>query len=98
MYAVVLTGGKQYKVSVGDILEVEKLDAKVGDKVDLEVLMLVNDDQTIVTDKLPKATCEVLSHGKSKKVVVYHFKPKKNERKKAGHRQPFTRIKIDTIG
>ena len=99
MYAVILTGGKQYKVAVGDVLEVEKLDAKVGDKVDLEVLMTV-DGETVVTgsDVNVKATAEVLGQGKDKKVVVFKYKAKKNIRRKLGHRQPFTRIKIDNIG
>ena len=99
MYAVILTGGKQYKVAVGDVLEVEKLDAKAGDKVDLEVIMTVNGD-TVVTgsDVTVKATAEVLGQGKDKKVVVYKYKAKKNIRRKLGHRQPFTRIKIENIG
>ena len=99
MYAVILTGGKQYKVAVGDVLEVEKLDAKAGDKVDLEVIMTVDGD-TVVTgsDVTVKATAEVLGQGKDKKVVVYKYKAKKNIRRKLGHRQPFTRIKIENIG
>lgn len=99
MYAVILTGGKQYKVAVGDVLEVEKLDANAGDKVELEVIMTVDGD-TVVTgnDVTVKATAEVLGQGKNKKVVVYKYKAKKNIRRKLGHRQPFTRIKIDNIG
>ena len=99
MYAVILTGGKQYKVAVGDVLEVEKLDAKAGDKVDLEVIMTVDGD-TVVTgsDVTVKATAEVLGQGKDKKVVVYKYKAKKNIRRKLGHRQPFTRIKIENTG
>jgi large subunit ribosomal protein L21 len=98
MYAVILTGGKQYKVSEGDVIEVEKLDAEVGASVELEVLMTV-DGETVLTGKdvKAKATATVLAQGKDKKVVVYTYKPKKNERKKKGHRQPFTRIKIDKL-
>lgn len=96
MYAVILTGGKQYKVSEGDIITVEKLDANVGDTVELEVLMVV-DGETVKTTDNANAKAEVLAHGKDKKVVVFKYKPKKNIRKKQGHRQPFTRIKINTI-
>ena len=99
MYAVILTGGKQYKVAVGDVLEVEKLDAKAGDKVDLEVIMTVDGDIVVTgSDVTVKATAEVLGQGKDKKVVVYKYKAKKNIRRKLGHRQPFTRIKIENIG
>ena len=98
MYAVILTGGKQYKVSEGDTIYVEKLSANVGDTVELEVLMTV-DGETVVAgnDVNAKATATVVSHGKEKKVVVYKYKAKKNIRKKQGHRQPFTCIKIEKI-
>lgn len=99
MYAVVVSGGKQFKVSVGDIIEVEKLEGKIGSKVDLEVLMTVDGDKVDAGDNLKaKAQAEILSHNKERKVVVFKYKAKKNERKKQGHRQPFTRIKISKIG
>jgi len=99
MYAIILTGGKQYKAKSGDILEVEKLHANVGEKVDLEVLMAVNGDKVEVGKNFKgKVTAEVLSHNKAKKVVVYKYKPKKNVRKKKGHRQSYTRVKIGKIG
>ena len=99
MYAVILTGGKQYKVNEGDVLEVEKLEASAGDKVELEVLMTVDGDTVVCgSDVTAKATAEVLGQGKDKKVVVYKYKAKKNIRRKLGHRQPFTRIKIVSIG
>ncbi len=99
MYAIVLCGGKQYKAAEGDVLEVERLYAFPGDTVELTVLMTV-DGETVSTgsDIKAKVTAEVLSQNKAKKVVVFKYKPKKNERKKKGHRQYFTRIKINKIG
>ena len=98
MYAVILTGGKQYRVSEGDIIEIEKLNAEVDETVELEVLMTVDGD-TVVTGKdvTAKAKAVVLAQGKDKKITVFKYKAKKSIRKKQGHRQPFTRIKIETI-
>ena len=98
MYAVILTGGKQYKVSEGDVIEVEKLDVNVNDTVELDVIMTV-DGETVVTGKdvTAKAKAIVLAQGKDKKITVFKYKAKKSIRKKQGHRQPFTRIKIETI-
>lgn len=98
MYAVILTGGKQYRVSEGDVIEVEKLDVNVNDTVELDVIMTV-DGETIVTGKdvTAKAKAIVLAQGKDKKITVFKYKAKKSIRKKQGHRQPFTRIKIETI-
>ncbi len=100
MFAIVQTGGKQYKVNEGDIISVEKLENAVGDKVSLEV-MLVSDNGKVVAGNptVKGATCEaeVLAHGKGDKIVVFKYKPKKNERKKQGHRQPFTQLKILSI-
>ena len=97
MFAVVQSGGKQYKVSVGDTIQVEKLDNAVGDKVKLDVL-LVSDNGSVVAGNpvVQGAVCEaeVIAHGKGDKIVVFKYKPKKNERKKQGHRQPFTQLKI----
>lgn len=98
MYAVIETGGKQYRVSEGDVIEVEKLSANAGDKLELPVLMLADGDTvTAGGDVTAKASVEVLGHGKSKKIVVFKYKAKKNERKKQGHRQQFSRIKIVKI-
>lgn len=95
MYAVIMTGGKQYRVSEGDVVEVEKLDGEIGTKVLMPVLMTAED----VTNKAGvKAEAEIVGHGKGKKIVVFKYKAKKNERKKMGHRQSFTRIKIVRIG
>ena len=98
MYAVIETGGKQYRVSEGDVIEVEKLEAAVGDKVELPVLFTADGDVvTAGKDVTVKATAEVLGQGKNKKIVVFKYKAK-NERKKQGHRQSFTKLKIVTIG
>ena len=100
MFAVVQSGGKQYKVSENDIISVEKLDKPVGDKVKLDVL-LVSDNGNVVAGNpfVQGAVCEaeVIAHGKGDKIVVFKYKPKKNERKKQGHRQPFTQLKILSI-
>ena len=100
MFAIVQSGGKQYNVSEGDIITVEKLVNAVGDKVKLEVL-LVSDNGKVVAGNpfVQGAECEaeVVAHGKGDKIVVFKYKPKKNERKKQGHRQPFTQIKIVSI-
>lgn len=99
MYAIAVSGGKQFKVGVGDVIEVEKLDGNVGDKIDLQVLMTVDGDSvTAGADVKAVAHAEILSHNKAKKVVVFKYKAKKNERKKQGHRQPYTRVKIVGIG
>ena len=94
MYAIIRTGGKQYKVEAGDEILVEKLDAEVGAEVAFEVLMLCGDE--VVVGVTAKAT--VVDQVKGKKVVVFHYKPKKNIRKKQGHRQPYTKVKIESIG
>lgn len=100
MFAIVQTGGKQYKVSEGDIISVEKLDRPVGDKVQLGVLLISDNGKVVAGNPSVKdAVCEaeIVSHGKGDKIVVFKYKPKKNERKKQGHRQPFTQIKIVSI-
>ncbi len=95
MYAVIVTGGKQFKVSVGDELEVEKLDAQVGDKVEIQYILKVDGEG--MSTQTGVVTAEVLEHGKGDKIVVFKYKAKKNERRKNGHRQPFTRIRITSI-
>lgn len=99
MFAVVATGGKQYTVQAGDVIKVEKLDANVGDKVNLNVLMISDDKGAKVGSKLKNAVCEaeVLGQGKEDKVVVFKYKAKKNVRTKQGHRQPYTEIKILSV-
>ena len=100
MFAIIETGGKQYNVTEGDIIKVEKLSNAVGDKVKFEVLMISDGKKLVAgtpTVKGAEVTAEVLSHGKGDKIVVFKYKPKKNERKKQGHRQPWTEIKIESI-
>lgn len=96
MYAIVDNGNKQYKVEVGTVVKFEKLSANVGDKVELNVVMLADENGIKVAEEANgfKAVGEVLEQGKAKKIVVYKYKAKKNERKKQGHRQPFTAVKI----
>ena len=100
MFAIVECGGKQYRVSENDVISVEKLENAVGDKVSLKVL-LVSDNGNVVAGNpiVEGAVCEaeVVAHGKGDKIVVFKYKPKKNERKKQGHRQPFTEVKIVEI-
>lgn len=102
MYAVIQTGGKQYKVSEGTVLKVEKLEAEAGDKLSLDQVLLLNDENGSVKigDPVVKGasvTVEVLEQGREKKVVVYKYKRRKNYHKKQGHRQPFTKIKVEKI-
>ena len=100
MFAVVQTGGKQYNVTENDILKVERLSGNVGDKVKLEVLLVSNGDQTVAGTPIvenAEVVAEIVAHGKGDKIVVYKYKPKKNERKKQGHRQPWTEIKIVSV-
>ncbi len=102
MYAVVVTGGKQYKVAEGDVLFVEKLTADVDSTVELDNVLLVGKDngETVVGKPMvegAKVTAKVLAQGKAKKVVVFKYKPKKDYRKKQGHRQPYTKIQIEKI-
>lgn len=96
MYAIVENGSKQYKAEVGSVIRFEKLSANVGDKVEFNVLLVADESGIKVADeaKAFKAVGEVTEQGKDKKVVVFKYKAKKNERKKQGHRQPFTAVKI----
>ena len=96
MYAIVENGSKQYKAEVGSVIKFEKLSANVGDKVELNVLMISDENGIKVADeaKAFKAVGEVVEQGKDKKIIVFKYKAKKNERKKQGHRQPFTAVKI----
>lgn len=101
MYAIIKTGGKQYKVSEGDLVRVEKLAYEVGDTVDFDQVLLVSNDgelkvgSPIVEGAKVSATVE--DQNKDKKIVVYKYKPKKQYRKKQGHRQPYTLVKINSI-
>jgi large subunit ribosomal protein L21 len=101
MYAVVKTGGKQYKVSAGETIEVEKLPLEVGQKIELDRVLLVKDDNKVQvgnpTVEGAKVMATVADQGKGKKVVVFKYKPKKRYRRKSGHRQAYTRLHIDKI-
>ncbi len=99
MYAVIATGGKQYKVSEGDVIRVEKLAGEAGDKVTFDQVLAVSNDGLKVGDDVKNATVEgeVLRQGRARKVIVYKFKPKKGYHKKNGHRQYYTAVKISKI-
>jgi large subunit ribosomal protein L21 len=99
MYAIFENGSKQYKVSVGDLLKVEKLDAEVGASVQFPAVLTADENGIKVGAdvKNVKVTAEVVSFGKEKKIIVFKYKAKKNERKKQGHRQPYTLIKVTAI-
>lgn len=100
MYAIIVTGGKQYKVEEGQAIFVEKLDAKQGDKVTFDKVILVSGDDTkIGTPFVDGAAVEgtVEKQGKEKKVVTFKYKPKKHTHNKKGHRQPYTKVMIDAI-
>ena len=100
MYAIIETGGKQYVVEAGDKIRVEKLDVKEGDNVTFDKVLFVSGDEPKVGAPYvdgAKVEAKVLAQGKVKKVVVYKYKSKKNERKKNGHRQPYTLVEISGI-
>ncbi|MCL2569568.1 MAG: 50S ribosomal protein L21 [Oscillospiraceae bacterium] len=101
MHAVIETGGKQYRVCEGDTLFIEKLDAQAGQEVKFDRVLAIMSGETtnFGTPTVDGAvvTAEVLKNGKAKKVIVYKMKPKKNYRRKQGHRQPYTQVKISKI-
>ena len=101
MYAVIKTGGKQYRVQQGDVIFVEKLNAQADEAVTFDEVLLVGDaDQSKVGTPVvdgAKVEGKVLAQVKGKKIVVYKYKAKKNERKKQGHRQPYTKVEITAI-
>lgn len=99
MYAIVLTGGKQYKVEKDTIIKVEKLDVEVGKSVELDVLMISDNGAVKVGKDIKKAVvkAEVIAQDKAKKINIFKYKAKKNIRKRQGHRQPFTALKITAI-
>ena len=100
MYAIVSTGGKQYKVAKGDVIDVEKLDAQPGDKVELDVLLLSDGEQTIVdaaTLAEKKVTAEVIEQFKGEKKLVFKFKKRKRYHRTKGHRQNLTKLQVVEI-
>ena len=99
MYAIIATGGKQYKVSEGDVIKIEKMDVEAGDSVTFNRVIAVSDGTLKVGEEAAKATvtAEVLEQGRGKKVIVYKYKSKTGYHKKNGHRQPYTKVKIEKI-
>ena len=101
MYAIIEACGKQYKVVEGDVVFFEKLDTEAGKKVNFDKVILVSDENGVQVGnpyvKGVKVEGKVVSHGKAKKIIVFKMKAKKNERKKQGHRQPYTKVEITAI-
>ncbi len=99
MYAVIVTGGKQYRVSENDFVKVEKLDVNVGDSVEFDAIMVSDNGEVKVGSPVEgaKVTCEVIRQDKDKKVIIYKYKAKKNERRRNGHRQPYTLLKVTSV-
>mgnify|MGYP002738655229 CR=1 FL=1 len=101
MYAIIKTGGKQYKVAEGDEIFIEKLDLEAGDTVEFEEVLAVGEGENVEFGKPfvdgKKVTGEVLKQGKGKKIHVMKYKAKKGYRRKIGHRQPYTKVKITSI-
>lgn len=100
MYAVIRTGGKQYRVSEGDRLRVEKLPGDVGSKVELDEVLMLGGDKVSVGKPLvegAKVSAEIVSQDRAKKLVIFKFRRRKNHRRKKGHRQHFTELKITGI-
>lgn len=101
MYAVIETGGKQYKVSEGDVIFIEKLEAAEGDSVTFDKVLVVADGEKVNVGapvvEGANVTAKVEKQGKAKKIYVFKMKRKKNYRRKKGHRQPFTKVTIEKI-
>jgi large subunit ribosomal protein L21 len=101
MYAVVRTGGKQYRVSPGDVIDVEKLEGNVGDAVELDEVLLVSDDAGVKVGRPvlegAKVKAEIVDQARHRKILIFKYKRRKRYRRKAGHRQPFTALKIAEI-
>jgi large subunit ribosomal protein L21 len=100
MYAVIETGGKQYRVQEGDIVFVEKLGASEGDEFTFDKVLAVSKEDELTTGNPvsgASVSAKVLGQGKAKKIIVFKYKSKKTERKKQGHRQPYTKVQIEKI-
>lgn len=99
MYAIIATGGKQYKVSEGDVIKVEKLDVEEGNTVTFDNVIAVSNDSLKVGADVANASVSatVMEQGRNRKVIVYKYKRKTGYHKKNGHRQAYTRVKIDKI-
>lgn len=100
MYAVIETGGKQYRVQEGDVVFVEKLTVSEGEEYTFDKVLAVSKDDELLTGNPvdgASVSAKVLGQGKDKKIIVFKYKPKKNYRKKQGHRQPYTKLQIEKI-
>lgn len=101
MYAIIETGGKQYKVQEGDVLFIEKLDAAEGGSITFDRVLAVSSENGLVTGTPvvsgASVTATVEKHGKGQKIIVYKYKAKKNYRRKQGHRQPYSKVTIGKI-
>lgn len=101
MYAIIETGGKQYRVTEGDVLTVEKIEANEGETVEFARVLTVVKDGSVVLGKPvvegAKVTAKVMAQGKGKKILVFKYKAKSNYRRRQGHRQPFTKVVIEKI-
>ena len=101
MYAIIATGGKQYRVSEGDVIYIEKLDAEVDSTVSFDVLLVGNDGDVKVGTPVVegvKVEGKVVGQVRGDKIIVFKYKSKKNYRRKQGHRQPYTKVEITKIG
>lgn len=100
MFAVIETGGKQYKVQYGDVIYVEKLDTAENETVEFPVVALFDEGKAQVGNPYvdgATVTGKVVKNGKAKKITVFTYKPKKNEKRKMGHRQPYTKVQIEAV-
>lgn len=101
MYAIILTGGKQYKVQEGDVVFIEKLAAEEGSAVTFDKVLAVSNEGKVTFGapvlETASVNAKVLSHGKGEKIIVFKYKAKKNYRNKQGHRQPYTKVQIEKI-
>lgn len=101
MFAIVETGGKQYRVQEGDVITVEKLNVEAGEKIVFDKVLMLSDGETIKVGAPYVESCNVtgtvVENGKGPKVIIFKYKAKKDYRKKQGHRQPYTMIKIDKV-
>lgn len=100
MFAIIRTGGKQYRVTTGDEIVVEKLEGEPGSKVTFDTVLMIKDkDKVIAGNEVEKAKVygEIVEHFKGEKIIVFKYRPKKRYRRKTGHRQQFTRVKITKI-
>ena len=101
MYAIIQTGGKQYKAEAGRMIQVEKLNAEVGAQLEFDALLISGDGTTEIGTPIvegQKVVAKVVEHGKAKKVIVFKYKSKKDYKKKQGHRQPYTKLEVVSIG